>query len=177
MSRWLKDSWLCPLSFKPFSLSWSKDHTTVHCRRLDSIALGLQITQRGGRHLPLAILRSSPIPGSTQIQSASYPALRSAKQFYLPPIQVETHSYSVSYSDRQWSPSAGAFLIYFVQMGHIYKNGIQKYYWNFMSTCILLVICCSCILSIYVIIRHCKIIINDRAAFSHCTWLVNLIPF
>lgn len=93
MGQWLKDSLIFPPSFKPFSLSWSKGHTTVECWRLDSTALGLQITQREGRHLPLAILRSSPIPGSAQIQSVSYPAPRSAKQFYLPPIQIGTHYY------------------------------------------------------------------------------------
>lgn len=58
----------CPLNLNP-CLSRSKDHTTVHCRRVDSIALGLQITQE--RHLPLAILRSSPLPGSIQIQSGT----------------------------------------------------------------------------------------------------------
>lgn len=55
----------------PFSPSWSKGRSMLHCWGLDSVALELQITQREGRYLPLAILRSGPIPGSTWIQPVS----------------------------------------------------------------------------------------------------------
>lgn len=98
----VRDGWIHVHRIYAFSLPWSRDHNTLNCRRLDSIALELQITQRGGRHLPLAILRSSPIPGSTHIQSASYTDPKSARDICLPFILVETYTTSVIKMQSLW---------------------------------------------------------------------------